>query len=157
MKQCTKCKVKKELAAFYKSTKAKTGLCSSCKECHNIANKNWRNKSQNYIKEYKKKKLLSDPDWLKRNKLWFRYGLTLEDYNKRLNDQNNSCAICLSPFDLSSKGTSPCVDHCHVTLYTRNILCFNCNVLLGVSKENTAILGRAIAYLNKYALAKKEL
>src|SRR6516165_8091675 len=43
----------------------------------------------------------------------YRYkkrGITLEDFDKQLADQNNSCAICLVPFTLDSKKN---LDHSH--------------------------------------------
>ena len=90
-------------------------------------------------------------DWRKQNpdkekNLYLRrvYGITLEDYNRMLQEQGGKCAIC--------KGDEPtknalAVDHCHDTKRIRGLLCTNCNKILGHAKDNTDVLFAAIQYL----------
>jgi Recombination endonuclease VII len=72
------------------------------------------------------------------------YGITGEQYDALLEAQGGRCAIC---------GNRPrkqrlAVDHDHATGEVRGLLCKRCNHnLLGAAHENTAILQRAIDYL----------
>jgi RNase P subunit RPR2 len=44
------------------------------------------------------------------------------------------------------------VDHCHDTGKLRGLLCSNCNTVLGLAKEQPAILLRAAEYLREHAV-----
>lgn len=74
--------------------------------------------------------------------LWARYKITIEDYNKMLKEQDGVCAIC----KMKSKKKLH-VDHCHVFLKVRGLLCGSCNRGLGMFKENPVILQKAINYI----------
>lgn len=78
-----------------------------------------------------------------------RHGITLEQYNAMLEAQDNRCAGCNSVFDLSNKGSTPCVDHCHNTGKIRGILCGNCNKGIGLLKDNIQTLNNLINYLER--------
>lgn len=96
-----------------------------------------------YAKTHKDKELLwRTKSWLKMN-----YGITLEEYNTKLNSQMGVCAICYK----STKRTLS-VDHNHTTGKIRGLLCHNCNVALGLLKEDKNILNRMIDYLDEYEL-----
>lgn len=72
------------------------------------------------------------------------YGLTLQEYNKKIYDQNGLCAICHRPeFPLN-------IDHNHKTGVVRELLCNRCNIALGQVREDVTILKSAIAYLEKH-------
>lgn len=59
---------------------------------------------------------------------------------------NGLCAICSS-----ERGThNHSLDHDHATGKLRGILCHNCNVGLGHFKDDTALMHKAIAYLESY-------
>lgn len=74
-----------------------------------------------------------------------RYGITKEDVEKKLLEQNNQCAICGVLFD---DKILPCVDHEHdPTKKFRGMLCRTCNSGLGMFKECVNILEKAIKYL----------
>lgn len=77
-----------------------------------------------------------------------RYGLSQEDYDLILAEQNGRCAICGSedPFDRWGKFH---VDHDHLTGYVRGLLCSNCNIGLGQFKDNPMMLKQAIQYLEE--------
>ena len=75
-----------------------------------------------------------------------KYGLTEESYNQMWQDQNESCAICLT----SEKGTRDWhVDHCHRTGVVRGILCHHCNLMLGNARDSEDILEAGMHYLQK--------
>jgi hypothetical protein len=78
-----------------------------------------------------------------------RYGITLEEYNKRLIDQDYKCAICKNPESELKHGRNTyfAVDHCHSTKKVRGLLCYKCNSMLGFSKDNIQNLKNAIKYL----------
>lgn len=61
--------------------------------------------------------------------------------------QNDICAICGSNF----KSEKDCyIDHNHEIGEICELSCNNCNMLLGLVKENTKVLAKAIDYLNKH-------
>jgi hypothetical protein len=72
------------------------------------------------------------------------YGITLEDYNFLLEDQNKKCKICNSE---CSTGKSLAVDHNHETGKVRGLLCKNCNIGLGMFFDNIDFLESAVLYL----------
>lgn len=80
------------------------------------------------------------------------FGITLEDYNTRLKEQNFVCKICSEPeitkHHVSGKLKSLAIDHCHKTGKIRGILCQRCNRVLGKIKDSVDILDKMKAYLN---------
>lgn len=72
------------------------------------------------------------------------YGITMEEYEIRLEAQQGRCLLCLE--DL----VRPFVDHCHKLGHVRGLLCNNCNSGLGFFKDNPDTLQRAIRYLRRY-------
>lgn len=80
------------------------------------------------------------------------YDITPEAYQMLLDHQNGVCAICLRP----SKVRRLAVDHDHVTGKVRGLCCRSCNYeLLGkIARDDTAILKRAIAYLESSPLER---
>lgn len=82
-----------------------------------------------------------------------RYGVTLERYDKMLEEQGGVCAICRQPpkRDVSPMGDKRAklvVDHNHETGEVRGLLCFDCNVKLSaIEDEQFMLLGRA--YLHR--------
>lgn len=147
MKKCSKCGEIKSIEYFNKnqSTRASSdGLQNQCKLCQKIntlspKNKKSvaeRNKTQ-HIKSYKH-------SWHILNK----YGLTVEQYNQRLESQNNCCAICKKPQKDENRAFA--VDHCHKNKYLRGLLCMHCNSALGKFYDNISLLESAILYLKYY-------
>lgn len=81
-----------------------------------------------------------------------RYGLTPDDYQSILANQNFSCAICeveISAAVEYKAGRLVAIDHNHETGEVRGILCAKCNLVLGHARESTDILYRAIVYLSE--------
>ena len=74
-----------------------------------------------------------------------KYNLEISDYDKMLVNQNNCCAICgIKSSDYNKRFS---IDHCHKTMKIRALLCNNCNVALGLFKDNIDTLTSAISYL----------
>jgi hypothetical protein len=84
-----------------------------------------------YLREYTMKKV---------------YNLTPEGYQKILSKQAGKCAICNEVFS-----KTPQIDHCHNTDRVRGLLCWPCNVMLGMVekgiKRNVDILDKITEYL----------
>lgn len=96
--------------------------------------------------EYAKVRRAKNPEQIRYNvwksKLKINYGLTPENYETMLKEQNNRCKICSETFTSTAH-----VDHCHTTGKVRGLLCGNCNHGLGKFKDNTKLLQNAITYL----------
>jgi Recombination endonuclease VII len=80
-----------------------------------------------------------------------RYGLTVEAYEALLARQDGACAICGTKFE-----QTPCVDHCRKTKKVRGLLCSNCNVAVGLFREDPNLLRKAATYLEE-AVIKSEI
>lgn len=81
------------------------------------------------------------------------YKLTFSKFQQMVSDQNNCCALCSNPFK-NEKDIN--VDHNHELGEVRNLLCLKCNFGIGIFNEDTALLGKAIQYLNKWSFSKSD-
>jgi hypothetical protein len=117
---------------FHKHNRYKDGLMPWCKVCHN-----------------KKVKSKYNPLVRKTRKLKYNYGITLEEYNNKLKEQDNLCAIC--KLDKPGGNGDFYVDHNHITGQVRGLLCHWCNFMIGQSKENLDTLQAGIDYLKKWS------
>lgn len=113
--------------------------------------KRYRLNNQEKIKAYRQKykpraKELSRI--LNRAKRLKEHGISEEDFNSKLNQQEGKCAICDKPQDESIKFLS--IDHDHKTNKNRGLLCSNCNRGIGLLQDDINILERAIKYLKQY-------
>ena len=132
LKTCKVCGVEKNISDFYTGRR-------DCKDCKNAA---------------ARKKYIDDPQTTQRNLIRMRerakerrYGITQEQFEQMLIDQNNKCKICSIEFK-STKYTH--IDHCHDTNRVRGLLCNDCNLALGQFNDNTDIMDMSIKYLQKY-------
>ena len=80
---------------------------------------------------------------LRRKRIQTRFKLTPEKFDKLLQDQQYSCAICKTQLSESELQ----VDHCHNSGKIRGLLCFSCNLSLGMFKDNIQLLYQAVEYL----------
>ena len=112
-----------------------------CKNCSNDFKPNAP--SEHYCSNTCKDRGLHS-NYLKNN-----YGITTEDYERMLSEQDNKCKICLgSGFSMKKEHkVLLVVDHCHTTGRVRGLLCHNCNRALGLLKDKEDNLLRAIEYL----------
>jgi hypothetical protein len=88
----------------------------------------------------KKNKELPSTAWINSLK---KYGITEEIYDRFFEAQNGCCAICRKPSDYKRLA----VDHDHLTGTVRGLLCQDCNLGLGLFKDNPESLLTAIIYL----------
>lgn len=93
-----------------------------------------------YKKEHKKKVQIDTKKWCLK-----RFNLTLKDYDIMFDNQKERCGICNIKLERISKGTH--LDHDHKTNKVRGILCHNCNIGLGMFKDNADFLINTIKWL----------
>lgn len=84
-------------------------------------------------------------EWSSRQRL-SRYGLTIEDYESLLSEQNGVCAICNDPM---TTYRNQHIDHDHLTGQVRGILCSQCNTAIGKFKDSPEIIIKAAEYIMK--------
>lgn len=77
-----------------------------------------------------------------------KYGITSNEYDILLEEQNNKCAICGTD-DPNNRWNRWHIDHCHKTNTVRGLLCTSCNIGLGNFYDNIDIMISAITYLQK--------
>jgi len=128
-KVCCQCKLLKPMEEFAIEKRASTGRSSACKGCVNK-----RRRENRQLNAPKKRS--SD--------LKYNYGITSVDYDILLEIQGGVCAIC-SNINRGSKPLS--VDHDHLTLEIRGLLCVNCNFAIGSMHDNPVLLRKAASYL----------
>ena len=140
MKTCCKCKEDKPLSGFHKNKATADGLQKTCKDCQSVYSKlpHVRERQKAYYQKTKRAHI-------NRN-LQQKYGITYDDYDALFAKQEGKCAICGTK-DPGGKGRFH-VDHCHTTGAVRGLLCHHCNTMLGLAKDSTETLNKAISYLN---------
>jgi len=77
------------------------------------------------------------------------YGITQKEYDDLMQKQQGLCAICVQPETARAWG-KVCllgVDHDHRTGAVRGLLCSACNRAIGLFRDDTVSLARAIVYL----------
>ena len=122
-------------------------------KCH-AATQRWRVLHPEHCRHYSRDWGRKHPDCAHKHKLKYRYGLTIEEYNSRLKDQNNVCAICQRPEIATYRSKTPqhlSVDHDHKTGKNRGLLCDRCNRALGQFGESQVLMQSALAYLRKWS------
>jgi len=136
-----------------------------CKECYN--------KKKNK-KVDKQKKKHQDKNWwnrvkdkpetkLKRRKYHLKstFGISIEQHEEILNQQNRKCAICNIPYKKVVGGSkirpNLVIDHCHTTDTIRGLLCNKCNMGLGYFQDDPNLLMMAATYLQKFSNERCQL
>lgn len=147
MRRCQKCKDLKLLNEFFARNKIRALKSPYCKACFVKINADYKKRNPEGVKVTKKKEYSKnrrrylDTDYKR------KYGISLEDFENKERIQNYLCEICKKPNPSKRRWH---VDHCHKTGKIRDLLCHNCNRLLGGSQENIEILLNAINYLKKH-------
>jgi hypothetical protein len=76
-----------------------------------------------------------------------KYALPGMSIDELLESQSSTCAICKTAINKSAA-----IDHDHVTGVVRGMLCRECNLGLGLFKDNPAVLKEAAKYVERFAL-----
>lgn len=74
-----------------------------------------------------------------------RFGITSEEYDQMLLEQDGVCYICKIP---SHKTLH--VDHNHATNSVRKLLCIHCNTALGHLRESEEIIMKMLEYIREH-------
>lgn len=159
------------LNEFTKDSRNSDGLQSQCKTCKYASNKKWESANPEKILAYNKsaERIARHKEttyaWRARNKDKYnaymrqknkeaypearfqRYGVTKEWYEKTLEEQNHSCAICKKPNQSTKRSLA--VDHEHSSGKIRGIVCYNCNRALHAF-DNVDLYALIMEYLKKH-------
>lgn len=124
-KRCSRCGETKPVSDFPRNREKKDGLHSRCRVCANEASRAWHDKNR------ERSRYLS-----RRTQLRLYYGLSLEDYDRLVEQQDGKCGICgtTDPGGSGTRGNLH-VDHDHRTGRVRGLLCAVCNVQVGVLEK----------------------
>ncbi len=130
-KVCATCGVEKGLEHFDKQ-KNRPSHRKHCKICRYAMRDREKEKARH--RHYMTERRKNDP--VKVRQLWERsvYGVCKEDM------AHTQCQICGSTLRL-------CIDHDHKTGAVRGILCYKCNIGLGMFEDDIAKLAQAILYM----------
>ncbi len=171
MKDCCRAKTGKCLAVanpqpdecFAKDRKRPSGLTPHCKSClkgerdrnkdqRRETIKRWRAMHPEKLKEYRIKsapqRRARTKKWQEKNLLKSRYGISNEEWKRMFDAQCGQCALCGIHQSKTKKALH--VDHCHKSNKVRGLLCSICNQALGMFKDDTVLMQRAIEYLGAH-------
>ena len=77
---------------------------------------------------------------------YYNHKITPKEFAEMLQKYSNQCAVC-GTSDWRGRKNRPHIDHDHKTGKVRGILCHNCNLALGLLKDDINILQAMIRYL----------
>lgn len=147
-KRCCHCKEIKLLSEFYPSSTGKWGRYNYCKICTNELRKTPKERERARLATKKRRE---DPkeerkhvDAERARRYKNDYGITVEEYEKMLEEQGGVCAVCERP----PKTKRLSVDHEHQKneknkspeskrVRVRGLLCHRCNRALGILGNST--------------------
>ena len=142
-KICFRCKEEKPLKDFRTTMRSRSGFDSYCWPCARIVNKEeWDRRSPD--------KVAKDAVWSRRYAL-AKYGLTLEGYDRLLQEQGGAC-LCGAKTG-NDAGYALFVDHSRATGSVRGLLCGRCNLAIGYALDDPARLRALADYLERHAAA----
>ena len=178
VKVCKRCGIEKPVSEFnrhHAKTSGASKYRGECKVCQRLwrqENKEkfkepsrlYRIKNAEKIKE-RKREYLSNPENLEKSRKYAReyhrnnperqherlckkYGITAQQYDEMLENQNYGCAIC--GIKKNGRRINFVIDHDHATGKVRGLLCYQCNVGLGHFKDNPILLRKAADYLETF-------
>lgn len=127
MIQCRVCKLTKPEEAFSIDRRTVLGRQKRCKLCRSAHYQNNKRAARDY--SYRR-----------------RYGITVEEYERRVEQQNGRCAMCAKPPKGKRWAGVLHVDHDHGSGDVRGLICQKCNTFLGMF-EDAVLVANAIRYL----------
>lgn len=122
-RKCSKCNIVKNLDLFYNDKNKPLGKSYLCKSCSKAKKRN--------------------------NEIRKNYGITQQEYEEILKSQNYECAICGRSDTGIERTNRLSIDHCHDTGKVRGLLCNWCNQGLGMFRDDSSLLDKAISYLKE--------
>jgi len=151
MKTCIKCNVTKDFVEFASNGSDKEdGKRKSCKCCENKRQAEWRISNPEKIKEYWRRasKKHYGKNYLSRNlsRRANLYGMSKDELDALYVLCDSKCRICGKPEEDKKKGVLH-IDHCHWSGRVRGLLCYRCNIGIGMFNDDKNLMASAIAYL----------
>lgn len=142
LKRCTTCGTVKARSEFHPRPDRPDGHAGMCKQCS--AAKSAAHNAKPDVAARKQ-----ELRWL------HRYGITREQYEQMLTQQNGACAICKEP---PADNRHLCVDHDHACCSTepgcgrcvRALLCDRCNRTLALIQDTPSLAIEMAAYLRRF-------
>ena len=138
---CNKCGIEQDLeTCFYKTGRKNdtnpNNRHYTCKECTKARLKESKSQSP------KRKRELH---------LLRKFNMTLNDYDQMVERQGDKCALCpaTKPGGRHTDA-SWCIDHDHVSGKIRELLCNDCNMVLGIVQDSPEHLLRMVKYIFKH-------
>lgn len=115
---------------------------STCKPCAAKRARGWAHDNPDRNRD-------NSLNWALKN----TYGISREEYDRMMTEQDGRCAICGldEPNSHGRTGTKfrLSVDHCHDTGRVRGLLCQKCNRAVGLLGDDIDLLKKAIDYLER--------
>lgn len=139
--KCTNCHKDKDVSEFYSRKDNPLGHRKDCKEC--VIKKS----RKNYYKDIelsRERHRLTYKNKGRYQNYQKKYGITKECFQSIVEEQDGKCWIC-SKYD----GEFLHVDHCHETGKYRGVICWECNMGIGLFKDKESNLLKAIEYLKR--------
>jgi Recombination endonuclease VII len=137
----------------FETSKAAKRFCSRrCKRLQ--GQRRWNNAHRESLK-LATKRWFRSPAGKAYRREW-AYAMSTDDFEKRLSEQANKCALCHEDF---SERDGLCIDHDHACCpttptcgkCTRGLIHSSCNRFLGSVKDSLGKIRLAAAYLEKHA------
>jgi hypothetical protein len=132
--RCVKCEVEKPVGEFYRSTSARSGRRSACKDC---------------TKAGARKRYHANRDGERDRRYRARYEVTADQVDQMRAEQGYRCRMCRRHEDELPLGLM--LDHCHITGIARGMLCDDCNKGFGFLRESPEIIEAALHYATRAA------
>ena len=167
MKKCSRCQKEVSISLFHRGSNG--GYSSYCKPCAAKYNKEKVKRKLKRLYKDSKSRQCRSCEIIKRNdemsvgymcksctshnafvrSIGKKYNMTYEEYKALHTKQNHLCAIC-------GKKEKLCIDHDHNCCFgpsscgkcIRGLVCFKCNVALGMVKDNPEVLKKMVLYLD---------
>ncbi len=117
------------------------------KQQYKVYQAKYRKEHDAVLKEYFRNRYANERERAYAQKTFRKYGITPDDYLRKLAEQNGHCALC--PRRPVKKRLN--IDHNHKTGQVRGLLCFPCNYAVGMLNDDAERARRLATYLEGYA------
>jgi hypothetical protein len=150
-KHCTHCGELKEIKEFGKNVVEKSRLGwayrSWCWTCNKLSCSNYGKTHREIRNATLRKCRKRNPEKFRmhdlRGRLKMKYGITLEQRDEMILNQEGRCKIC------GKKTSKLVIDHDHVTGKVRGMLCHGCNTMLGKYETYRSMIDKFNKYLDE--------
>lgn len=140
-----------ECQAEWPALPARPLVRNGCKGCRREYKRRWEKYNKIARRGYNRKHYLKNAPDLRagslhryhvEDKRFKKYGISREQFNCMLEEQERECAICSREISESAH-----IDHDHATGTVRGLLCPSCNRALGYFGDSKLTIERALDYL----------